>query len=216
MSPETKTLVQCDFDGTATIEDASFVLLDAFSSQDWRALFRDYQAGQVSVGRFNAETFNGLRQDREALLEVVRREVRLRPGFTEFVTACRELDYRLVVVSNGLRFYIDDILHNAGIDDIEVHAAETVFSPEGLEVYFTGPDGERLDDDFKLAYTKLFLKEGFRIIYIGDGGSDLAPARRCRHVFATGSLLRRCREMVVPCREFEDFFQIIPVLGELP
>ena len=38
----TKTLVQCDFDGTITEEDVSFMLLDAFADRDprrWRQLY---------------------------------------------------------------------------------------------------------------------------------------------------------------------------------
>ncbi len=34
----TKTLVQCDFDGTVTEEDVSFMLLDAFANGGWRQL----------------------------------------------------------------------------------------------------------------------------------------------------------------------------------
>ena len=55
MSEVNKTLVQCDFDGTITEEDVSFMMLDTFASGDWRQIFRNYEEGKISVGRFNTE-----------------------------------------------------------------------------------------------------------------------------------------------------------------
>ncbi len=37
----TKTLVQCDFDGTITEEDVSFAMLDAFADGDWESDYTD-------------------------------------------------------------------------------------------------------------------------------------------------------------------------------
>lgn len=215
MTEVIKTVVQCDFDGTVTKEDGSYVLLDAFSSQDWQPLFRDYEAGRISVGQFNAAAFRNIKADRDSLLEVVRREIRLRPGFAAMVDCCHRKGFRFVIVSNGLRFYIDDILHNAGLNDIEVHAAETIFNPDGLRVHYLGPDGNHLDNDFKLAYTDLFLSQGYRIIYLGNGGSDEVPAGKCHFVFATGSLLDYCRKKSLACTPFHDHNDVIRVLETL-
>jgi len=204
-----KTIVQCDFDGTVTIEDASFVLLDAFSGEEWRQLLTAYEKGSITVGRFNSESFGMVTADKETLLEVVRRDVRLRPGFVELVETCRRKGYRFVIISNGLRFYIDEILHNAGITGIEVHAAETSFQPDGLRVHYTGPDGTDLDDEFKLAFTNRFISEGYRVIYLGNGSSDVTPASRSSHVFATDSLLKYFRQLKMECTPFKDHFDVI-------
>ena len=215
MTNVAKTVVQCDFDGTATWEDGSFVLLDAFSGEDWRPLFKDYEEGRITVGQFNAEAFGMVTADRESILKVVRRDIHLRPGFAGMVACCRRRGFRFTIVSNGLRFYIDDILHNAGLADIETHAAETIFHPEGLKVYYMGPDGNHLDSDFKLAYTELFLSEGYRIIYLGNGASDIAPAGKSHYVFATGSLLEYCREQNIASTPFSDHNDVINVLESL-
>ncbi len=42
MTTDTRTLVQCDFDGTVVVEDISFAILDAFANGDWRSLFQEY------------------------------------------------------------------------------------------------------------------------------------------------------------------------------
>ena len=53
-----KILVQCDFDGTITEEDVSFLILDAFADGDWRKLLEEYKGGRITVGSFNTRAFN--------------------------------------------------------------------------------------------------------------------------------------------------------------
>lgn len=212
MSETPKTLVQCDFDGTVTEEDVSFMMLDAFADGDWRKLFQEYQEGKITVGRFNTEAFAMVKADRESLLEAVMDRVKIRPGFHELVACCRRKGFRFIIVSNGLDFYIDEILRDIGMADIEVFSAKTSFHTEGLKVQYIGPDGIQLDSDFKLSYTKLYLDQGYRIIYAGNGDSDYEPAKQCHHIFATGALLEQCRKMNTACQPFTDLNEIVRVL----
>jgi 2-hydroxy-3-keto-5-methylthiopentenyl-1-phosphate phosphatase len=212
LTGEKKTLVQCDFDGTITEEDASFMILDTFANRNWRQLFRDYQEGRITVGQFNTKAFSTVKADRESLLRVVRGRMTVRLGFHELVTCCRRKGFRFVIVSNGLDFYIDEILRNIKMPDLEVFAAQTSFHPEGLKVQYIGPDGSYLDSDFKLAYVHLFLNEGYRVIYIGDGASDVAPARKSHYIFATGVLPEHCKKANLDCTPFTDFNEVVRVL----
>ncbi len=215
MTQTPKTLVQCDFDGTITEEDVSFKMLDAFANGDWRKIHRDFLEGRITVGRFNSEAFAMVKADRESLLKVGRDSVKIKPGFKEMVACCHKKGFRLVIVSNGLDFYIEEILKDIGLGDIEFHAAETRFEPEGVKARYIGPDGSPLDEDFKMAYVNLFLSEGYRVIYVGNGFSDFEPAKRCYYVFATGELLERCQQANVVCTPFTDFYQVTGVLESL-
>ena len=206
-----KTLIQCDFDGTVTKQDVSFILLDAFAG-DWRKMHQDYEDNKITVGRFNQAVFARVRSDRETLLKLALSQVEIRPGFAEMVDYCRRRDFRFVIVSNGLDFYIDGILREIGLEDITVYAAETGFDPTGLKVLYVGPDGNTLDDDFKVAYADLFLSEGYRLAYIGNGISDFPPASRSQRVFAVDSLLERCRQEKLDSTPFSDFHQVINAL----
>lgn len=207
-----KTLVQCDFDGTITEADVSFMLLDAFADGDWRQRLKEYESGKISVGRFNTEAFAMVKADRGSLLEAVRGKVKIRPGFSELVACCRRKGFRFVIVSNGLDFYIKETLRKIGMGDIEVFSARTRFHSGGLEVQYIGPGGRQLDNDFKGLYVNSFLGEGYRIIYVGNGSSDLAPAKQCHYIFATGTLLTRCRQTNLDCTSFTDFNEVIRVL----
>jgi 2-hydroxy-3-keto-5-methylthiopentenyl-1-phosphate phosphatase len=208
-------IVQCDFDGTITEEDVSFALLDAFAQGDWRKLWQQYRENKISVGDFNAKAFATVKAGREELLEVVRSEAKLRDGFRELVTYCQRRGFRLVIVSNGLDFYVASILGDAGLGDIEVHAARTHFRRSGLMVQYIAPDGTPLNSDFKVAYTREFLKQGYRVVYVGNGPSDIFPASLAHYIFARDGLLDCCKERNLPCQPFDDLNDVVRGLDSL-
>jgi len=210
-----KTLVQCDFDGTVTEEDVSFFLLDAFAQGDWRRLLQEYKEHRISVGEFNTKSFAMVKADKPALLGVLEGNVKVRAGLHELVNYCLRKGLRLVIVSNGLHFYVKAVLKDLGLENIEVHAAQASFHPEGMKVHYVGPDGKRLEDGFKEAYTKSFLNLGYRIIYVGNGDSDVAPAQYAHHVFATGDLLAYCRENRLDYKPFETFIDVVRDLEQM-
>ena len=209
MPEKTKTLVQCDFDGTITEEDVSFMMLDAYANGDWRQLFREYQEGRITVGRFNTDAFAMVRADKGSLLRVFKNNIEIRPAFEDLVDYCCNRDFRFVVVSNGLDFYIKEVLSDIGLADIEVFSARTSFETGGIRVQYIGPDGNHLEKDFKAAYVDSFLREGYRVIYIGNGTSDITPAGKCSHIFATGALLDHYKQKDIDYTAFTDFDQVI-------
>lgn len=206
-----KVAVQLDFDGTITVDDISFLLLDAYAGDSWHETLAEYTQGRIPVGVFNRKVFGMVKADRKAMLDMVmsNERLRVRPGFYELTDLCSRRGYRTVIVSNGLTFYIEAILKDLGIEGIEVHAAENEFSPEGMRVKYLGPDGNELESGHKEAYTARLLEEGYFTVYIGDGASDIAPARIADRVFATGNLLIKCCEVNLECTPFNDFFDVL-------
>ena len=204
-----KTLVQCDFDGTVIDKDVSFLLLDDFADGDWRKVLKQYQEGKITVGRFNTEAFAMIKADKDTLLGHIANKLVVRSGFREMVEYCRNQGFRFVIVSNGQDFYIEKILSDMGMTDIEFFSASSLFRPEGVVVQYIGPDGSPLNSDFKETYVRLFLNEGYRILYIGNGESDFLPAQQCHHIFATGNLLECCKQSDIACTPFQDFYEVV-------
>lgn len=209
-----KMLIQCDFDGTITEEDASFFLLDKFAQGDWRGLFQQYREQKISVGEFNTGAFAMVKADKHTVLEALEGNMKVRAGFHELVGYCLKEGLRFVIVSNGLDFYIRAVLEESGLTDLEVHAAQASFHPTGMKVRYIGPNGKTLDDGFKDAYIESFLGLGFRVVYIGNGDSDIAPARHAHRVFATGDLLAYSKENNLNCRPFTDFREVVEDLEQ--
>ena len=213
-----KIAVQFDFDGTVTEEDISFLLLDTYAGSEWRDALKEYTEGRITVGVFNRRVFGMVKAGKQTMLNFVLNSdrVRVRPGFRELVDYCLRQDFKIITVSNGLFFYIEAILDNLGVRGIEVYAAENDFNSDGMKVRYIGPDGNELESGFKEAYTEMLQKQGFEVIYIGDGASDIFSARRAFRVFATGDLLRKCREEKIECTPFNDFYDVLEGMKLLP
>lgn len=208
-------IIQSDFDGTLTEEDVSFALLDAFAQGDWRKLYQQYRQSKMTVGDFNTKAFAMVKASRDELLRVAREDVKLREGLRNLVNYCQDRGFRFLVVSNGLDFYIKEILEDVGLGNIEVYAAQTKFTPDGLEVQYIGPEGAVLKKGFKEAYTKLFIKQGYQVVCIGNGPSDIFPAALAQHVFACDGLLDACKEKKLKCKPFDDLNDVVRGLEAL-
>jgi len=211
-----KTLVQCDFDGTITEKDVSFLLLDAFADGDWRQLLTQYREGKISVNGFNTRAFAMVQADGQTLLKFAQGKVKIRAGVHELIAYCHRNGFQFVIVSNGLDFYIKAVLRDIGLENIEVFAAQTRFSPNGVEAWYIGPEGNQLESGFKEAYIRSFLSRGYRVVYVGNGISDVSPARQAHYIFATGELLAYCKETNLNCIPFADLNDIVRGLRPLP
>jgi len=212
-----KIAVQIDFDGTVTEEDVSFLLLDTYVGSRWREYLKEYIEGKIPVGTFNKKVFGMMKADRQTMTELVLTSdrVRIRPGFRELVDYCSQKGYKVVIVSNGLTFYIEVLLDRLGIDGIDIYAAENEFSPDGMKVRYVGPDGTEKEAGFKESYTELLVKQGYNVVYVGNGVSDIFPSRMAIKVFATGDLLERCREEKLECTPFNDLNDVVRGLENL-
>jgi len=193
-----------------------FLLLDAFADGDWRQLLRQYREGKISVNYFNSHAFAMVKADRQTLLRFARSKAKMRDGIRELITYCHRKDFQFVIVSNGLDFYIEALLRDIGIDNIEVFAAKTQFSPKGLEAWYIGPEGNKLESGFKEAYVRLFLDRGYHVIYVGNGISDISPAQYSHNIFAIGELLAYCKETNLSCIPFVDLNDVVSGLERLP
>ncbi|MCL2679308.1 MAG: MtnX-like HAD-IB family phosphatase [Dehalococcoidia bacterium] len=208
-------LIQCDFDGTVTVGDVSFLILDHYTGESWRRMLDDYMAGKISVNRFNAAVFSKVKAGRHELDEFVKKNAVMRPGFKELVETARRMDIRFVIVSNGMMFYIETLLKMLGLDGVEFTAAKANFKPDEIEAWYEGPDGKTVEDGFKEAWTQHFLDQGYDIIYIGNGASDFPPAKRCSRIFGIESLEKACLEEGVACTAFDDLREIAAELEKL-
>jgi 2-hydroxy-3-keto-5-methylthiopentenyl-1-phosphate phosphatase len=204
-----RSLIQCDFDGTITVEDEAFLLLDAYANGDWRKILAEYREGKISIGQFNSRAFAMVKIDKQTLVDFVRRTVQIRSGFAELMSLCRRNSFRFIIVSNGLDFYIKEVLRNIGSEEVELRAAQTWFNSGGIEVKYIGPDGRQINDGFKEAYTRSFLNQGYRVVYVGNGLSDMPSARLAHRVFAIGELLELCRDTNLNCAPFSDLKDVV-------
>ena len=208
-----KLLIQCDFDGTILEEDISFLILEKYARGDWHVFNDLYNAGKINVAEFNEKAFGLVKATYEEQMEFIKGKDQLRPGFRELIALCKNKNIKFVVVSNGFEYYIEYMFTHLGLPEVEYHAGKVRFNNSRMHIDYINYDGKLLRSGFKDSYTDKYLGEGYDIIYIGDGMSDLAPAKKCRTVFACKSLVGRCRQAGLSYIPFNDFHDVILYLN---
>lgn len=205
-------LLQCDFDGTITEVDISFLILERYAEGDWQSILKEYQNGIISVGDFNNRAFSLVKKDRETLDTLVQKKGVLRPGFEELVKHCQLHNIKLTIVSNGLDFYIRSLLDHNGFGDINIIAARTLFTSHGIDARYYNHHGEEILSQFKESYTRQFIEQGYEVYYAGNGPSDIPASKLAKHTFATESLLDYYKNNGLPHTPFKDLNDIVTKL----
>jgi 2-hydroxy-3-keto-5-methylthiopentenyl-1-phosphate phosphatase len=208
-----KTLLQCDFDATLTIGDVSYVILDHFVDGDWRPILHDFIAGKITVEQCMTGVFALAKATPKEVDDFVATtdKIVMRPGIEDLDTYCRSHGIDLAVISNGMEYYIHRILARVGWKDVDIYAASSDITREGIRLHFIDPEGNPTMDGFKKGWASWLRRRGGydRVYYAGDGPADIAPSKDADHVFATGRLLAFCEKEGLDCTPFEDLHTII-------
>ena len=201
-------VVQCDFDNTITVGEVSFIVRDAFGPDTWDQMEEEYIQGKYSVEQSNVRQFALVSASKQEIEEEVRERTVVREGFSEFVSYCRDESIRFVVVSSGLDLYIEPVMEMLGLSDVEVQSAKGEVTPSGIKVDYTDPSGAPLLRGFKDSYVSHLRGADDTLVYLGDGLSDVGPARLADFVLATGTLAKLLRADSAPFHPFDDFHEI--------
>ncbi len=205
-----KLLVITDFDGTLSLTDVGYEVLLKFSGQGWEDIDRAYCEGEIGSKEAYARIAAILGGTREEMLRFVAENAVIDPHFKDFYAFCLERGIDVKVVSDGLDFYIDFLLKEHGLADIPFYSNTMTFRdgrPEAIEFPYANETcnkcGTCKSDILKSC------QAGFgKIFYVGDGYSDLCPARKADLVFAKGilwtRLSRKGQQGVRKYRSFRD------------
>jgi HAD superfamily phosphoserine phosphatase-like hydrolase len=201
-------IIQCDFDGTIIRNNLSVLIREYFAPEAWRAIEADYLKGRITVEESNRRQFALIKEPKESLQEFVRSHISVRQDFVEFATDCEVKGYKLVIVSSGLDFYIEVVLSELGMSDIELYCGKTEFNKKGIMVSYATQKGNAIKHGFKIIYLNWLKRRDKSVVYIGDGLSDLEAARSASYVFATGHLATLLKEEHIFWSSFGNFIDI--------
>lgn len=205
-----RMLVLSDFDGTICTVDMGNELLMHFTAQGWKDVDDAYCRGEIGsrdAYRMLSPLFRGAKDE---ILEYILARERLDPCFGDFYEFCRCHGIDLVIASDGLDFYIEAILRKHALTGIPFFANAAVFhANKSLVIEF--PRQERCCQKCGTCKRSILRErrgEYRRIVYIGDGHSDVCPAQEADLVFAKGILAARCVENGTPSLPYRNFGDI--------
>jgi 2,3-diketo-5-methylthio-1-phosphopentane phosphatase len=208
-------VVYFDFDNTITPFDVLDRVIERFSiNRDWM-LFEDaWIKGRIGSRECLAGQLRSIRATKKSLTEYLS-TVPVDPYFAKLLILLKKMGIQSAILSDSFSFLIKFILKNNGVSDIDIFS-------NVLKIY-----NDRLIPSFpyanilctKCAHCKKnnLTNETCperKIIYIGDGLSDICPAQHSDIVFAKSTLLSHFRETQRQCLAFENFEDIYKYLKE--
>jgi 2-hydroxy-3-keto-5-methylthiopentenyl-1-phosphate phosphatase len=207
------TTIFCDFDGTITEVDTAEIIVDKFSTEDWRKEDQLFVEGKISLEECIQRQFGPLRATVDEMVSAVD-YIQVRRGFKELVDFTRRATIGFVVVSAGLDFVIKKKLEGIGVG-VKVISPEAKSTPNGLRVTFPKIEGHGAD--FKAKLLNNAKAKGERVYYIGDGESDYSAALEADFIYAVkdSRLANFCGNKNLAFKEFADFTEIVSSLKEL-
>jgi 2-hydroxy-3-keto-5-methylthiopentenyl-1-phosphate phosphatase len=121
----------------------------------------------------------------------------------------------MAILSDGIEQFIKPILARAGAGELRIRS--NAIDHRGTRLKLLCPHNKK-ECQSKAAHCKCASAKELGVpgragIYIGDGRSDLCPARTCQVVFAKGALARAFKEEGRPYYEFDTLHDVVYVLA---
>ena len=219
-------LVLSDFDGTISLRDTGLETITRLQLAPAWELEERWRAGEIGSAECLARQWALVRLPEQELLALLD-SMELDETFPAFVALCRERGADLAVLSDGLDLYADRMLHRLGLRPCV--RPETFPPPDGCLALYTNhgewtPQGVRVTfpcterdcaacGTCKTARLRA-LRPGYRrLLYLGDGYSDMCAARHADVRFARSHLADYCREQGLTFWPFESFAEVIEAVG---
>lgn len=203
-------MILCDFDGTVCTVDMGNEVLNRFTDEGWEEIDRAYCANEIGSRVAYTRISPLFRGTKSQMLEFVRDREIIDPYFSDFYLFCKGMGFDVKIVSDGLDFYIDEILKKNNLRDIEFFSNVAVFhGNDGLSIEFP-----RMNDlcekcgTCKSAVLEAYRPAYDRVVYIGNGYSDVCPAGNADMVFAKDVLYEKFIMDGRACVYFENFKDI--------
>jgi 2-hydroxy-3-keto-5-methylthiopentenyl-1-phosphate phosphatase len=185
-----KYVVFFDFDNTITSFDVIDDMLERFSKDDrWIALENKWKKGRIGSRECLKGQVEGIRISRKELDSYLHR-VKLDPYFKKLAGFLRSKKIKTVILSDNFDYILKTVLTSNGVNRLPVYSNRLRLVKDRLIPSF--PLTQKACDGTcghcKNRSMRKIAGKGNTLIYIGDGRSDICPARAADIVFAKDAL----------------------------
>ncbi len=211
-----------DFDGTITRQDVGNAFFRSCGGAACDDLVGRFRAGEISAREcFTREAEAMGRVAPDALGDLVDAQ-EIDASFGNLVAFCAGRDVALLVVSDGLDWYIRRILARHGFPDVPFVSNTASFVRAGddgrAEIAVGFPHSDAACDRCACCKRNIMLTtaaEGDIIAYAGEGFSDRCPVRYADIVFAKDVLQTYCQNENISYTPYASFDDIVERLTRI-
>jgi 2,3-diketo-5-methylthio-1-phosphopentane phosphatase len=211
-----------DFDGTITRGDVGNIFFRTFGGTACDELVRRFRAGEINARECFLGEAKAMGRVSSGALEDIVDAQEIDPSFKDLVAFCRERGVELLIVSDGLDYYIRRILGRNGCPEVPfVSNIATLVRPgedSRAEVSVAFPHSDAVCDRCACCKRNVMLTasgEEDIIAYAGEGFSDRCPVRYADIVFAKDVLQTYCQNENISYYPYATFDDVVARLRHL-
>ncbi len=210
--------IYIDFDGTITQKDVGEHMFLKFGDpKKSQSIIDEWIAGKINSKKVWIELCKTVKNFDEIKFDKFIQTIEIDPYFMEFVEYCKKKKFPIVVLSDGLDYYIDKITKKFHFENLPLFSNKLSFDKDNnLIPSFPYTDEECAEcANCKRNHILNSSTEEDITVYIGDGYSDTCAAEHCDYIFAKRSLLKYCEKNRVPYYPFKTFEDVQIIVKQL-
>ncbi len=204
-----ENIVVCDFDGTITKVDTLYDFFKTHAKSAWLEIERMWVEGKIGSKEYLRKEFELVEDLNKEIIDKYLDTVQLDSYFCEFNKLRIKKNIDLIVVSDGVDYFINKVFEKNIIKDIEVISNHGEFTNGRFELSFPNQNSNCINKSGTCKCRIIQeLKKKYNVIYVGDGHSDFCVADKADILYAKSHLLNYAKEKNIQCKEFKDFSNI--------
>jgi 2-hydroxy-3-keto-5-methylthiopentenyl-1-phosphate phosphatase len=212
-------VIFCDFDGTITMNDNIIAIMRHFNPDGWDEIVEKAMKQSISLQQAIGSMLGLLPASlKQEIIRFALDNMKIRPGFGEFVQYCRDQQIHFLVTSGGIDFFVYPTLLPFGVPQEHIYCNESDFSGENLAIVWPHPCDDHCHQGCgmcKATLIRSYSSEHYTRILIGDSVTDFAGAKLADLVFARSHLAAECTKLQMPFYAYESFFEVMDQLTVL-
>ncbi len=203
----------CDFDGTISREDATDAILSQLADPSWMQIEAEWKAGLMGSRECMQRQIPLIRAT-HAELDAALDAIALDEHFVAFAEFCNDNAIDMMIVSDGVDYFIRRILSRVGLQHLPIIANQLQFTESGYTLQSPYADMGCASAS-GVCKCKVVARGREPRIYVGDGRSDFCVSEKPEIVFAKKSLATYCAQNAIPFIAYDDFSDVQEALGRL-
>ena len=204
-----KIIFLIDFDITISKRDPTDALLETHNPEYRKKLREQYKNGYVTMREFVISGLQSLNITKEEYIKTLQDKVDIDESFIDFIKS--GADFR--IVSAGTKLNIQGTLWKYGIKLNDDKIISNDISFDGNRIKITNPflDKEMYYGVDKKEAVENFQRQGYKVIFVGDGPSDYRAVEVADFSFIRKNTraVNFCLEKKIDFLEFDNFNEIL-------
>ena len=206
-----------DFDGTITTTDVGENIFLKFGNEERvKRIIEDLLSEKISSKECWLSLCESVYQINKNELDSFIDDIKIDPGFKEFIGFCKKNEIAHFILSDGFDYYIKRILEKEGLSDIKYYSNKLQIINNKLIPSFPHHDID-FPGSANCKRNRIINNSGDEdyTVFIGDGNSDKYTVHYCDFIFAKNDLLKYCEKERISYYPFENFNDIQNIMMKL-